>query len=175
LVQTATHHTTASLAARRGHRERDGEAQKRVRNVLAGPVWSDPVSVCLSMLQQVDLTYCALFSQSHRIPRTYSPGSRLAGTTRSSEINVLNGSRPEHLPVSLRVRSTVSGQGGSKLCICQEQASPLVCRRETRAFLKAISSESVAGGTVRETPSMAMAAASICSISTAIAQQTMAT
>ena len=41
-------------------------------------------------------------------------------------MSVLKGSRPEHLPVSERVRSIVSGQGGSKDSACHEQDSPFV-------------------------------------------------
>ena len=41
-------------------------------------------------------------------------------------MSVLKGSRPEHLPVSERVRSMVSGQGGSKDSACHEQDSPFV-------------------------------------------------
>ena len=39
---------------------------------------------------------CADFSQSQRIPNTYSPGAKSAGTRRSSTMSVLKGSRPEH-------------------------------------------------------------------------------
>ena len=56
----------------------------------------------------------------------HSPGLRCAGTRSSSTMSVLKGSRPEHLPVSERVRSIVSGQGGSKDSACHEQDSPFV-------------------------------------------------
>ena len=90
---------------------------------------------------------CADFSQSQRMERTsahnqqpsdtrggsdgsmgaaHSPGLRCAGTRSSSTMSVLKGSRPEHLPVSERVRSMVSGQGGSKDSACHEQDSPFV-------------------------------------------------
>ena len=55
---------------------------------------------------------CALFSQSHRMPRTYLPGASVAGTRSWSEMSVLYGSRPEQRPVSLLVRSIVSSHGG---------------------------------------------------------------
>jgi hypothetical protein len=41
-------------------------------------------------------------------------------------MSVLNGSLPEHFPVSVLVRSKVSGQGGSKLCTSQLQPGPFV-------------------------------------------------
>lgn len=54
----------------------------------------------------------ALFSQSHRNPSTYSPLEMDCGIVTRSEMSVLKGSRPLHLPVSDLVRSTTSLHGG---------------------------------------------------------------